>query len=411
MQDDLAVFLWHRRISARLKTTLEVLKLVVDFWTALYMVIPALILLVYTYLQLLVGLPAWFTPAWEILLASGLAYFMVSGNPRSYLNETDLTFLYPNSRDFHRLFRVGILSSLALNNLVILLLIVELFPFYLHLEAASIPVWLGVGLWILILRTAFLLILFLLRARVSRLGLRVLFFIGFFAAWNRVILPFIHTGSAWDLAFMMGIALFMLVAAMLVKSFLPIDNWAKLVQDEANYDIRIMGQMLGYAAKPVRKRNGASIWSHQRFGIPFGKRYTLTYFYVKYFLRLKLIWQIFMQISAVCLVVSLTSVPYWVILSFLASAVLMLGLLVRSAVATNKEKLDIFTQVLYTNDSKKGLRNLYIIMIGPLVIFPVFSGLAGTMNLMQVLGGIIILLVWVFISSQIMLNHGIWTRL
>lgn len=405
MRDDLAVFLWRRRISARLRTILEVLKLIVDFWTALYIVVPALILLVYTYLQLLAGLPAWFTPVWEMLLVPGLAYFMASGNPRCYLNETDLTFLYPNSNDFHRLFRVGILSSLALNNLVILLLIVGLFPFYLHLEAVSIPVWLGVGLWILILRTAFLLILFLLRARVSRWGFRLLFLIGFIAAWNRVILPFIHIGSALDLALMLGIALFMVVIARLVKSFLPLNSWAKLVQDEANYDIQMMGQMLGYAAKPVWKRNGASIWSQRRFGMPFVKRFTLTYFYVKYFLRLKLVWQIFMQISAVCLLVSLTSVPYWVILSFLAAADLMIGLLVRSVVAQNREKLDLFTKALDNNDSLKGLRNLYIIMMLPLVVFPVFSGLAGIMNVMQVIGGMIILLVWVLISSQQMLKY------
>jgi len=404
MRDDLAVFLWRRRILARLRTILEVLKLVVDFWTALYIVGPALVLLVYTYLQLLAGLPAWFTPVWEMLLVPGLAYFMASGNPRCYLKETDLTFLYPNSKEFHRLFRVGILSSLALNNLVILLLIVGLFPFYLHLEAVSIPVWLGVGLWILILRIAFLLILFLLRARVSRLGFRLLFLIGFITAWNRTVLPFIHTGSTLDLALMLGIALFMVVIARLVKSSLHLNNWTKLVQDEANYDIQMMGQMLGYAAKPVRKRNGASIWSQRRFGIPFVKRFTLTYFYVKYFLRLKLIWQIFMEICGVCLLVSLSSVPYWVILGFLAAGDLMLGLLVRSVVATNQEKLGLFTQALDIKDSKKGLKKLYIIMLVPLGVFPVFSGLAGTMNGMQVLGGIIILLVWVLFTSRLMLE-------
>lgn len=406
MKDELAVFLWYRRISARLKTVCEVLKLVVDFWTALYIVVPSLIVLVVLYRELLVGLPAWFTPEWEIFLVLGLAYFMVSGSPRSYLNETDLTFLHPNSQEFQRLFRIGILSSLALNNLVVLLMIIGLFPFYLHLEAVALQVWLGVGLGILILRTAFLQILFLLRARGSRLAFKGLFLLGFMAAWNQLLIPFIHTDQALYEALMLGIALFMLVLAMLLRSFLPINNWAKLVQDEANYDIRFMGQMLGYAAQPVRKRNGASVWSQQRFAIPFDKSSTLTYFYVKYFLRLKLIWQTFMQIGAVCLLVSLSSLSYWAILGFLATADLMLGLLVRSAVVENKEKLDLFTQALDKKDSLKGLRNLYIIVMVPLIVLPVFSGFAGTMNLMQVLGGIIILFVWVLISSQLMLNYS-----
>lgn len=133
-------------------------------------------------------------------------------------------------------------------------------------------------------------------------------------------------------------------------------------------------------------------------------RCTLTYFYVKYFLRLNLIWQTFMQIGAVCLVVSLSSFPYSAIIGFLATADLTLGLLVRSVVVENKEKLDLFAQALDINDSKKGLKILYIIMMVPLGVLPVFSGLAGTMNLIQVISGIIVLLVWVLFSSQLMLR-------
>ncbi|MEA4925502.1 MAG: ABC transporter permease [Syntrophomonadaceae bacterium] len=406
MKDDLVVFLWHRRLSARLKLILEGFKLIVDFWTALYIVIPALILLVYTWLQLLVGLPSWFVPAGEVLLVPVLAWFMASGSPRSYLNETDLTFLQPGSGEFNRLFRVGFLSSLALNNLWILLLMVVLFPFYLHLEAVSLPVWLGVGLWILILRTTFMQILFLIRAWVSRLGFRVLYFMGFIIAWNVVTLPFIRTGGTLYMTLMLGTALFMLVMAMLARLFLPINNWTRLVQDETSYDIQLMGHLLGYAAKPARKRNGTSIWSQHRFAIPFSKRYTLTYLYVKYFLRLKLIWLIFMEIGAVCLAVSLSAVPYWVILCFLAAGDLMLGLLVRSLVAENSGKLDLYIRAFDNRDVINGLRSLYIIMMVPLAFLPVFSGLAGTMSLVQVLGGIIVLLIWVFAALRQLLNSS-----
>lgn len=410
MQDEVALFLWRRRMSARLKMIFDVLKLVVDFWTALYIVVPSFILLVLTYRDLLVGLPAWFIPEWEIFLVLGLAYFIVSGNQRSYLDETDLTFLHPNSKQFYRLFRVGMHSSLAINNIVILLLIVGLFPFYLHLEAVSLHIWLAIGLWIIILRIAFLFILFFLRERVSRISFRLLFYMGFIAIWNQVLMPFIHSGNTLYLALMLGIALFMLVSAMLVKTFWPINNWEKVVQDEAYYNIRMIGQLLGNPAKPVYKRSGTSIWSQRRLGIPFHKTYSLTYFYMKYFLRLKPIWQIFMEIGVVCLLVALSSVSYWAILGFLAAADLMLGLLVRSVVADNVSKLDQFTQGLEINDRNKGLRNLYIIIMVPLGIFPVFSGLTGTMSLMQVLAGIIILLVWVLVCSRLILNFTSFKR-
>jgi len=404
MKDELAVLIWRRRMSARLKMIREVLKLVVDFWTALYIVVPSLILIVSIYRELLSGLPAWVTPEWEMFLVLGLAFFMARGNLRSYLEETDLTFLYPSSNDFHHLFRFGMQSSLAINNIVILLLIVGLFPFYLHLEAVSIHIWLGIGLWIIVIRSAFLIMLFFLQERASRLAFRLLFLMGFIAIWNRFLMPFIHTGETLYLTLMLGIALFMLVCAMLVKLFLPINNWDKVVKDEANYNIRTMGQLLGYAGKPERKRNGASIWSQKRLGIPFRKIYSLPYFYMKYFLRQKAIWQIFMEICVICLLVTVAPISNWAILGFIAVADLMWGLLIRSVVAENKGKLDQFTQGLDINDNQKGLRNLYIIMMAPLGAFPMFSGLAGTMNLIQVLGGIIILLGWVLISSLLMIN-------
>jgi len=406
MQDDLAVFLWRRRMSARIKMIFDALQLIVDFWTALYIVVPSLILLVYIFRGLLVGLPAWFTPEWEICLLFGLAYFMVNGNQRSYLEEIDLTFLYANSREFHRLFRVGMQSSLVINNLGIVLLMAGLYPFYLHLEAVSLQAWLGIGLWTIILRIAFLLILFWLQDRWRRIVFRLLFFMGFIAVWTGILIPFLQTDITLYGALLLGIALFMMVSALLIKYFWPIYNWEKLVQDEANYNIRIMGQLLGYAGKPMRKRNGASLWSQRRWGIPFQKRYALTYFYLKYFWRLKLVWQVFMKICAVCLLVALSSVPYEAILGFLAAGQLMLGLFVRSVVAENAGKLEQFIQGLDSNDINKGLRTLYIIMIVPPATFPLFSGLAGTMSLMQVLGGIIILLAGALISSQLMFNFS-----
>lgn len=48
-------------------------------------------------------------------------------------------------------------------------------------------------------------------------------------AWNLALIPFIHTGNVLYLALMLGIVLSMLAVAVLAKSFLPINNWAKVI--------------------------------------------------------------------------------------------------------------------------------------------------------------------------------------
>lgn len=405
MRDELALFLWRRRRRARLQTVLDTVKLTVDFWTALYIVVPALTAVFYTYCKLLAGLPAWFIPEGEALLFLGLAWFMAGGNPRCYLNETDLTFLRPDSKTFRCLLGLGLFNSLAIYDTWLLLLIAGLFPFYMHLESISIYLWLGIGLWLIVLRTFFMLIIFMFRTRVSRLGFRLLFFLGIIAAWNRILLPFVHGGGPLYPAGLLGIVVFMMVIALLVKSKWSV-NWIKTVADETAYDVRLMGQLLGYAARPEQKRSGASIWSQLRLGIPFRRQYTLTYFYLKYFLRLKPVWQTFLGIGAVCLLVSLSSLSYGAVLGFLAVAVLMLGLLVRSVVLGNQEKLDQFAGALGINDRRIGLRKLYTIMMVPLSVFPVFGGWAGAMSLTQVLGGIVILGIWAAAIPRIIMNFG-----
>lgn len=404
MQDELARFLWRRRMSARLKMIQDVFRLVVDFWTALYIIVPAIILLIAIYRDLLAGLPAWFHPQWAVFFGIILSLFMVRGEQRCYLTEADLNFHHPRSKRFYHLFRLGMLSSVLINNIIVLLLIIALFPFYMHLEAVSLQLWLGIGLWIILLRTTFLLILFRLQERKRQIVFRLLYFSCFIMIWNRIIMPFIHTGDSTYLTMLLGIAFFTLLLVLLAERFWPIKNWEKVIRDEANYNIRLMSQLLGYNAKPIYKRNGASIWSQMRFGIPFQQNYVLTYFYMKYIIRQKPILQIFMEIFAFCLLVVFTSGSFWFSLGFLAAADFMLGLLVKSVVADDAGKLDQYTLGLGQNARRNGVRMLYLIMMLPLVISPVFAGLAGTMNGLEVIAGIIILLVWAFVSSQLLLK-------
>lgn len=404
MQDELAILLWRRRMSSRLQLIRDIFKLIVDFWTALYIIIPAIILFVVIYRDLLAGLPAWFQPQWAVFLVLIFSFFLVKGNQRCYLNEADLIFVQPGSRSFQHLFRLGLRSSLAINNILTLFLIMALYPFYLHLEAVSVYAWLWIGLWIIILRTSFLFILFWLQDKRRQIICRALFFFAFFFAWNRVLVPFIQTDKSMYLFMLLGIAVFMLALAMLAKVLWPIRNWEKIVQAEAHYNIHLMSQLLGHQAAPAKKRNGSSLWSQKRLGIPFRRDYTLTYFYTKYILRQKPILQIFLEIFTVCLLVVISSDSFWFMLGFLAVADFMLGLLVKSVVADNAGKLDLFTPGLDITAGRKGLRILYIMIMIPLAILPVYAVFSGVLNGLQLIAGMFTLLLWVFISAQLLLD-------
>ncbi len=80
-------------MSVRIRKISDAVKLILDFWTALYIIVPLFIILFYTYQQWLTALPAWFRPEYELLLVLLLAVVAVKGNLRMYIVPADLVYL------------------------------------------------------------------------------------------------------------------------------------------------------------------------------------------------------------------------------------------------------------------------------------------------------------------------------
>ena len=93
MRQNLAIF-YGKRMSARIRRISDAVKLIFDFWTALYIIVPLFIILFYTYQQWLTALPAWFRPEYELLLVLLLAVVAVKGNLRMYIVPADLVYLF-----------------------------------------------------------------------------------------------------------------------------------------------------------------------------------------------------------------------------------------------------------------------------------------------------------------------------
>lgn len=396
MENNLALFLWRRRWANHLKMIREGLVMICDFWTTLYIIVPALLILGYVYVKLLAALPGWFDPRWEVLLTALLAYFMVRGNLRTYIREADLVYLN-KEKAFDGLVRLGMLSSLLINCLGVLLLLIWLYPFYMHLEAASPVLWLAAGGWVLVLRMISLLLAFHLHTGKTKTVYKMIFMALFITVWNQVVMPFISMGDVWCFTVMIGFLIIMVFAAILSIHFLPVKDWEKLVQEEVAYNIRLLGSLLGYAGKSPRKRHRCSILSKTRLGLPFKSRYTLTYFYLKYFLRNKEVLKLFMQIFSFSILVIYT-LSYMESILFIAAGNFMWGLLVTSIVNDNAGKLKHYTTGLEAKDRVAGLGVLYVIIMTPIYLVPLV--LSGTIPVMHVLQAILILFLAALMSVR-----------
>lgn len=403
MENNWALFMWRRRLSSRLKIIREGLALICDFWTTLYIIAPALIILGYGYVKLLVALPGWFDPGWEVLLIALLAYFMVRGNLRTYISEADLTYLL-NEKAFPGLTRLGLLSSMLLNCLGVLLLLIGLYPFYLHLEAVNLISWLAVGGWVLSVRSASLLIVFYLRGKRTKTAYKMIFMALFIMMWNQLVLPFVSSSGAVYATALIGSVVFMILVSLFLMHFLPVKDWEKMVQEETANSTRMLGNLLGYAGRIPGRRYGCSIWSTKRLGIRFVRQYTLTYFFSKYFLRNKDVHKLFLQIFAFSILVIYT-LPYMESVLFLAASNFMWALLVKSIVNDNAGKLKHYTTGLNYKDRAAGLGVLYLIIMTPICLLPLIT--IGSIGGIQVLCAIIILFLASLLSARFLGNKGV----
>lgn len=384
-----AVFLWHRRIIAWMSQIFEALKLIVDVWVALYIVIPFLVFVVWIYRDLLISLPAWFRPEFSFLLLSLLGLIMVSGRMRTYLKEADLVFLFSSPQEFKRLFRLGVFTSLLLHSLLILVLVILLYPFYIHLQGASFVSWMGIALWIVGMRMIFLHSTFLLRGKIARGVARAAFLVVFINLWLKLVEPFVLSPDLTYFPAIMGSVFALYTLLVILRWRLPVLDWEEIVAHEATFDTRLMGILLGHAAQPVRKRYGRSRLSRRRLGIPFKKDYALPYFYIKYLLREKQGLWIYLQIMCLCVVVIFTGPP-GVAAVFWAAANLMIALLVRSIINDGLEKAATLMPSLKLGSNRAG-NLLYAVFMVPLCLFPVVMSLVTPATFAQAVSGTAIL--------------------
>lgn len=385
-----AVFLWSRRIKAWMSRIFEALKLIVDIWVALYIIIPFMAIVVWIYRDLLIALPAWFHPEFSILLLSLLGLLMVSGRLRTYLKEADLVFLFSSPGQFRRLFRLGVFTNLFIHGLIILIFTILLYPFYFHLRGASFLSWIGISVWVVGLRMIFLHSTFPLQGRLARHLARALFLAVFINLWLKLVDPFLLSPDFISLLDIMGSVFVLFSLSVVLRWRLPVLNWEEIVARETAFDTRIMGMLLGHAAKPVRKRSGRSRLSPRRLGIPFTKDYALPYFYTKYLLREKQGLWVYLQIIAVCIV--MFTAPLVVATVFWAVANLMIALLVRSIINDGLEKAATLIPNLQSKNSK-AVNLLYAIFMAPLCLFPMFMSLITSEAFAHVLTGSTIMLV------------------
>ena len=394
MRQNLAIFLWKKRMSVRIRKISDAVKLILDFWTALYIIVPLFIILFYTYQQWLTALPAWFRPEYELLLVLLLAVVAVKGNLRMYIVPADLVYLFPRPKKFKGLVGLGLLSSFLANSAGVILAMLAVFPLYMHLQGVSFHLWMYIGLWMIAFKMLVLMIKFLVKpgcAKYLKWIFEPLFFLAFILAWQMLVIPYIQTAAQVYIASMLGILLLLVCLAAVIRALFPVQDWEDLANLEAFYDVSLMGLLLGYAGQPLRKRKGYSFWSQRRLGIPFKKAYALIYFYVKYFLRNRSVQTLYFQLFLLGLLVVLFPIPYWVGVGFLMAIIVMLGFLLRSILQENEEKLKPLLFSLTAEEARKGEAVLYNGVLLSICVLPLLAGLIGNTAWLPVIGAILLL--------------------
>ena len=412
MRRNLSLFLWQKRMSARLRRVSDALRLIVDFWIALYIIIPLSVLVFCTYRECLIALPYWFMPEYELLLLVLLAWVTIKGNLRTYLVQADLAHLFYHPKKFNLLLCLGVISSFILNSIRVVVVVFAFYPIYLHLAGVSWNLWFYIGLWALLLRMLVLGTKFFIQQRFPKYikwFFDPLFLIAYIAAWQMLVRPYIYTAQGLYLIIMIKILLLMLVLVVVLKYLFPVKDWEEVVNSEAFYDSTLMGSLLGYAGQPARKRNGYSFWSPRRLGIPFKTAYTHIYFYVKYLMR-NGSWQIlYLQFFVMGALVVLFPLPDGVRLGFLIAIILMLGFLLRRIIYENEEKLKAFLGTFPAGSYKKGKLMLYNSILPTISILPLLAGLAGNTGWIEVVGGIVLLAIFAYALSRFLVHiTGYW---
>ena len=376
---NISVWLFKRRIQNRWHVNRVLLSLFIDIWVAVYLIIPALILLVSTYREWLQALPTWYLPAFQSLWI-GLIILLVSlGKTRTYLTRADLVLVYPNRQEFKILLTLGQILSTLLHFIPLLLVMFFAYPFFYHIQRINIASWLWITVWILVLKILFLNINWHLSQHMGRWGMRLTGAVTFAVitlGWYRVIEPYML--GRWTLLPVLFFVLLVIILAMLVGKRFRINNWDNLMAEEEFIDIDRMRLFLGNAAQV--EQQGSSGQAHiikGRMGIAFKRSRVFTYFFAKYFSRKKQLWREFGQFYALAVLILLSNLPAWIIFVSMAAILVATGAILQLFWKEHSKDLFLRMLPLTWGEIQQGLTIIFYIIAAPFGLFVLVATLLG----------------------------------
>ncbi len=370
-------FLFKQRISYRWRLVKDFTEIVIDFWVGLYILIPALLFILSWYRDLFQSLPSWFLLEFQPLLIVLIGTAAIWGMPRTYLSKADLVFLFHKQDVFKRLYENGLMFSILLLCLKTVIVLIFVYPFFLHIEQLTTANWIIIGGWTLLINIVFSLINWLMLLRLSSLArwlFRAVEMTIFLYLWSGVVVPYIRAGETFYLI-LSGI-IWPLVLILSAR-FLPIRDWELVAEWEQYQNAWILrlipGNRDGSGRIPGKKAQ-AGLLSRGRLGFNFRSENALTYFFVKYLLRKRGLKTELTMFYIMAFSFAILSVPLWFKLLFLTAIVVACTFWME--ISWNENSTNIFLRMLPLDfqDISKGISSSIQITLSPLVV----TALAGS---------------------------------
>ncbi|MDD2620485.1 MAG: ABC transporter permease [Syntrophomonadaceae bacterium] len=388
--------LFRRRLSYRLHMLTDLIRLNFDWWEALYILLPGLVLAGSWYWDLLRALPVWFLPGYLPIWTAVIVLAMVRGIPRTYLSRADLIHVFRNEEAFRRLFGYGQTLSILYKVLPVLLLLFLAFPFYNHLQDASASSWILVCCWVLIVKLAILVFNWRLHFILSKWFLRLIQtgeMLALWAAWSVWITPFIQAEGVNPNGLYISAAI-CLITAISLTGVLPVRNWERVISCEESYDMAIMQMFLGYGAQAeqIAGKSGQTRFWRGHLGVGFKKESAFSYFFLKYFLRNRSLLKIYGQIYLITLLLILASAPYSFKLCLVGGSLALNTLLTETVWKEHTGDLYLRMLPMRWEDLSNGINFIFKLLLLPYGILIWIGSLWGVNTWLECLAGTVLIM-------------------
>ncbi len=373
---EISRFLFRRRIISRWRLVKDLTGIVIDFWVGLYILIPALLFTLSWYLDLYQSLPSWFLPEFQPLLTVLIGASAIWGMPRTYISKADLVFLIHKQDVFKQLYEDGLMFSILLLCLKTIIVLIFVYPFFLHIEQLTTANWIIVGGWTLLINVAFSLInwvVFLGLSSPARWLFRAVEMAIFLYLWSGAVVPFIRTG---EILYLILSGIIWPLALILSARFLPPRDWELVAEWEQYQNAWILRLIPGNqdGGRISGKKIQAGLLSRGRWGFHFRSENALAYFFMKYLLRKRGLKKELTMFYILAFSFAILSVPLWFKLLFLTAIVMACTFWIE--ISWNENSTNIFLRMLPLDfhDISKGISSSIQITLLPLTV----TALAGS---------------------------------